>query len=105
MTAAWLVTAPALFVAVRTNVRVLVTFTTRDVVPVTSPIPLFRLNPVAPATLQCRVAVPLLGNVAGLPANERICGNDCDTRKARKNWEEFDCGKTVKFVWPGEVSR
>src|SRR4029079_19368657 len=73
-TVAWLVTEPAILVAVRVKVRVPVTLATRDVVPVTSPMPLLRLNPVAPATFQCRVKVPLVDNVAGLAANERICG-------------------------------
>src|SRR5581483_4005506 len=104
-TVAWLVTKPRLLLAVRVKVRVPVTLATREVAPVTSPIPLLRLTAVAPATLQCRVTVPLVGKVAGLAVKERICGNDWGTRKARKNWREFVCGVTVKFVCPGTVRR
>src|SRR5579871_2239144 len=102
-TVAWLVTKPALLDAVSVNVRVPVTLATREVVPVTSPIPLLMFNAVAPVTLQCNVILPFVDSVAGLAANERICGNAFDTSWTRKNWYEFGCGVMVKFVCPGVV--
>jgi len=56
-------------------------FTTRESAPVTSSIPLSRLKPVAPATVQSRVTFPPpAGNVAGLAVNERICGRASGTK-------------------------
>src|ERR1043166_680027 len=103
-TVAWLVTELALFDAVSVNVRVPLTLATREVVPVTSPIPLLIFNPAAPVTLQCSVTFPLVGNVAALAANERICGGAFDASRARKNPFEF-CSVMEIFVCPGVVRR
>src|SRR5262249_7446516 len=90
---------------VRVKVRVPVTLTSLEVAPVTSPIPLLTLNPVAPATLQCRVTFPLVTRVVGLAANERICGGATGTSQARKNWIELDWGTMEKFVCHRRVRR
>src|SRR5262249_17468980 len=89
--------------AVSVKVRVPVTLAMREVVPVTSPIPLLRLNPVAPVTLQCRVTVPLVGNVVGLALNERICGGTSASSQARKNRDELAWGVNRKFDCPGAL--
>src|SRR5262245_37809561 len=71
----------------------------------TSPIPLLIFIVALAFTLQCSVTVPLVGNVAGLTANERICGGAAGTSWARKNPYEFDCSAIVKFDCPGVARR
>src|SRR3954468_21707630 len=70
------VAMPTLLLAVSVNVRVPVRFTVRDVVPVTSPMPLSRRKVAALVTAQFRLTAPFDGNVAWLAANERIWGSD-----------------------------
>jgi len=102
---AWPVTKPALFDAVSVKVRVPVTPATREVVPVTSPIPLLIFNASCAGHAQCSVTFPLVSNVAGLVGTKESGGGAFGTSQARKNWHEFNCGVRVKLVCPGSVRR